>query len=395
MNTAVMLVLLVPGMDASSLLIGKASRNIFKFLKSPKFAALDQSELHSEATREITKGNTSESFQNLSLDAQLPASSDPSQSIIPVLREFDCPFPELITRANDGLKLNSPELCSEGVNGTYFLKDKHGDNIFVFKPTDEEGNGSPKKEKDENNGIPSAGIKEGEAAIREAAAFLLDHEGFYGVPKTDMVTINHHFKDSKTGSLQEFIENDGNSEDFGSRVFPVHEVHKIGVLDVQILNVDRHSGNILVKQNDSPKNIELVPIDHGFSLPDNLEVPWFEWMNWSQAKIPFDDETKSYINRIDVEKDARLLQTLGIRSECIRTMKITTKLLKKAITHEKTLYDIGSIICRDATKLDDPSQLELLCEKAQKLSQNLRGDVDTNFFHILDIVMDEFLSKKD
>lgn len=135
-----------------------------------------------------------------------------------------------------------------------------------------------------------------------------------------MVSIRHHFKNPKTGSLQEFIENDGCAEDFGPRVFPVKDVHKIGVLDVQILNIDRHSGlqkfkdselifqgNILIKEIDAPKKFELVPIDHGFSLPDNLEVPWFAWMNWPQAKIPFDDEVKSYINRINVEKDAQLL----------------------------------------------------------------------------------------
>ena len=29
--------------------------------------------------------------------------------------------------------------------------------------------------------------------------------------------------------------------------------------------------------------IELVPIDHGFCLPEALEAPFFEWLYWGQA----------------------------------------------------------------------------------------------------------------
>ena len=39
------------------------------------------------------------------------------------------------------------------------------------------------------------GVKSGESTIREIAAFMLDHEGFSGVPPTALVEINH-------GSLQ-------------------------------------------------------------------------------------------------------------------------------------------------------------------------------------------------
>ncbi len=36
-----------------------------------------------------------------------------------------------------------------------------------------------------------AGVKSGESTIREIAAFMLDHEGFTGVPLTALVEINH------------------------------------------------------------------------------------------------------------------------------------------------------------------------------------------------------------
>lgn len=182
----------------------------------------------------------------------------------------------------------------------------------------------------------------------------------------------------KIGSLQEFVDNDGCSEDYGFRSFPVNEVHKIGILDIQMLNVDRHSGNILIRKTKNNSMI-LTPIDQGFSLPDNLECSWFEWMNWPQSKIPFDDEAKAYITRIDIDRDALMLQKeLAIRPECIKTMKITTTLLKKAIDLNLTLYDIGLIICRKSSAPEEPSQLEKMCAKAKAQVKREKKDHISN-----------------
>jgi len=265
-------------------------------------------------------------------------------------------FPDLIAKAREGLRFYSPELCEEGVNGTYFMKDKTGKTIAVFKPQDEEGNSenNPKSNNphQSNNGLPSSGLISGEAALREVAACLIDREHFYGVPKTQLVKITHPFNKNSTqvkiGSLQEFVDNDGCSEEFGPSAFPVREVHKIGILDLQMFNVDRHSGNILVKKSNNKTT--LVPIDQGFSLPDNLECLWFEWMNWSQSSLSFDDETKAYITRIDIDRDiAMLSRELSIRPECLRTMKIATTLLKKCALNDLNLFEIGSLVCRKSS----------------------------------------------
>lgn len=51
-------------------------------------------------------------------------------------------------------------------------------------------------------------------------------------------------------------------------MFSVEEVHKIGLLDVRILNCDRNDENILIKKvNDK---LVLIPIDHGLSFPDSF-----------------------------------------------------------------------------------------------------------------------------
>jgi len=284
--------------------------------------------------------------------------------------------PLLLTRVKEGLEFHSAQLCEEGINGTYFMKDKDGEIIAVFKPQDEEGKGSPKpQDKDE---ILDRGIVDGEGALREVAAYLLDKDHFSGVPKTLLVEIPH-FKiagqdvGTKTGSLQEFVQNEGASWDMGPGRFPIREVHKIGVLDLRIFNNDRHGGNILFKEGPEG-DYELIPIDHGLSLSPTLQHANFEWMMWPQAKQPFDEDTKAYIQNIDIEADAQLLKILGVRPECITTMKISTTLLKKAAAAGLSLYDIGNMASR--TDLEVPSDLENMADSARKhVSEQDESDV--------------------
>jgi DNA-directed RNA polymerase subunit N (RpoN/RPB10) len=298
----------------------------------------------------------------------------------------------LIKTVREGLEIHEPELCEEGINGTYFMKNKQGKRIAVFKPADEEGNtdNNPKRS-DENQGeFVNNGILAGEGAQREVAAYLLDHEHFSGVPRTTMVTLSHpSFRSStesngevtKTGSLQEYIDNDGAAWDVGPAVFRVRDVHRIGILDLRIFNNDRHGGNILL--NKCPDGaFRLTPIDQGLSLSSTLDHATFEWLNWPQAHIAFDDNTKRYIERINVDEDAQILANLGVRSECIRTMKISTTLLKKGAAAGLTLYEIGCMASRIV--FDQPSSLENMYGKASRVA----GEDEERLFQVLWKIMD-------
>jgi hypothetical protein len=124
------------------------------------------------------------------------------------------------------------------------------------------------------------GVKSGEMTIREIIAFQLDHENFSSVPKTSFVEVNHpkfnskyetplhesiqgqlksiSAHESKTwvpntpnsvqngGSLQEFVKSEGPIENFSDELFSADEVHKIAVLDLRLMSLDRNSCNILV-----------------------------------------------------------------------------------------------------------------------------------------------------
>ncbi|KAG0493964.1 hypothetical protein HPP92_004958 [Vanilla planifolia] len=320
---------------------------------------------------------------------------------------------ELISSACVGLlKKNKPILSSEGSGGAYFMQDGSGRNyVAVFKPIDEEPMA-------ENNprGLPlsldgkglKSGTRVGEGALREVAAYILDHPttgrrsflsdeaGFSGVPPTVMVQCLHIVdgfgsKGLKIGSLQMFVKNHGSCEDIGPRAFPVEEVHKIAVLDLRLANADRHAGNILLCRDGEMGKISLVPIDHGYCLPENFEDCTFDWLFWPQARQPFNLRTLEYIKSLDAEEDMALLKSYGWEPslDCSRTLRISTMLLKKGAGRGLTPYDIGNILCRETIKKE--SKIEEMIRQAKDTV--LPGSSETGFLETISEIMDHYLDQ--
>jgi len=52
----------------------------------------------------------------------------------------------------------------------------------------------------------------------------------------------------KYGSLQRFVEAEDVASNFSSDLFSINQVHKIGILDIRTMNLDRNDGNILVRK---------------------------------------------------------------------------------------------------------------------------------------------------
>jgi len=117
-------------------------------------------------------------------------------------------------------------------------------------------------------------------------------------------------------------------------LFSKDEIHKIAILDIRILNLDRNECNILVKtkidRKTGKKVRKLIPIDHGLAIPDNLAVCSFDlvWLNWSQAEEPFSSRSLKYIESIDIKKDIELLEnTFKFRPMNLRNIRISSTLL--------------------------------------------------------------------
>jgi hypothetical protein len=181
------------------------------------------------------------------------------------------------------------ELVQNCCGGTYMMRNSAGAHSAVFKPMDEEPY-APLNPKGFTGAMDvksemKAGVAVGGGAVRECAAFLLDHDGLGCVPCTAMLRIVHTtlLPDNeaevqiKVGSLQRFQQHDCTAEDVGTARFDATQTHAIGVLDVRCFNMDRNSDNVLVRMSSTNSaSMQLVPIDHGYILPSykHLEVPF-------------------------------------------------------------------------------------------------------------------------
>lgn len=280
------------------------------------------------------------------------------------------------------------------------VDDGEAEPVAIWKPIDEEPfapNNPRGMQAPFGSDTCRPGVKSGESSLREVLAYLLDHDHFAGVPPTTLVELSHpslqmspicensvsskeflnlisgllsfnkHSKPSnlhkpsshssspessevlstegssdttliapKVGSFQTFIPSMGPIEGFSPSLICADEVHKIAVLDLRILNLDRNEGNILVQKVEaeqtsaSSPEYKLIPIDHGLTIPDSLSIQSFDlaWLSYDQAKEPFSKKTLDYIQKLNVDADIRFLETnFKVRPECLRNMKISTLLL--------------------------------------------------------------------
>jgi len=293
----------------------------------------------------------------------------------------------VLEQIRKGFRANKqPELAVDGSGGTYFLKDSGGVKIACFKPCDEEpacANNPRELRTMEGN----VGILAGEAMEREVAAFLTDTDGFSGVPLTILVEARHsgfHFKNRrvswKVGSLQIYVNADSTASDFSPHLFSADQVHKIALLDIRLLNMDRNDSNLLVRKVDAHE-YELIPVDHGYCMPDHLMVTWFNWcwLDWPQSRQPFSQTTLQWISDYSIEDNIRLLrEQLNIRECCLDNLRYVGIMMKKGAAAGLCLHDIASMIARQ--EMDTPSAVEHQVARSNQLAQmmmnnaRVRGD---------------------
>ncbi|QDZ18921.1 PI3K/PI4K domain-containing protein [Chloropicon primus] len=295
-----------------------------------------------------------------------------------------------------------PECLTDGLGGCYVFKSDTGKKVAVVKPTDEEPLAPNNPKGFVGRGLGDPGLKPtvrvGEAGLREAAAYLLDHQHFAQVPCTSLARMTHGVfnhnqgqprQRSKLVSIQEFVEHQYDASDVGTAMFPVDAVHRIGILDIRLFNTDRHSGNILVCKKDqvveagapvpnfggggsksfSFPSVDLVPIDHGFCLPETLETVYFEWLHWPQASMPFSESELEYIEKLDYKADVAMLnrELPMLRVQSLRLLEVSTTLLKMCARAGLNLAEIGSVMSSPMSGFDEEkSELERLCILAKE-----------------------------
>ncbi|MCD7465869.1 hypothetical protein HAX54_002059 [Datura stramonium] len=190
--------------------------------------------------------------------------------------------------------------------------------IPVFKPIDRaygceqpQGAASPVS----GEGLKK-GTRVGEGGLRECAAYILDH------PKSGRRSLSGEIK---------------------------------GFAGVPPAACEVEDGGVM-----------LIPVDHGYCLPNSFEDVTFDWLYWPQARQPFSSETIEYIKSLDTE-NIGLLKFYGwdIPLESARTLRISTMLLKKGAERDLTPFTIGSIMCRET--LNKESVIEEILQEAWTL----------------------------
>jgi hypothetical protein len=286
------------------------------------------------------------------------------------------------------IKGKAPRLEEQSTGGTYRLFDPNNEPLAVLKPSDEEAF-APQNPRGNVGICGSPGFMKGTysatGASREVAAYLLDHDGFSNVPRTSFAKAKHPNLNNpsgasvwKNGSIQEYVPSAGHAGDYSPNLFSAAAVHRVAILDIRVVNLDRNDGNLLVVSTDQPdgsprsslsalQKATLVPIDHGSCLPDAIgaTADSIVWMEWPQARLPFGDLELEYINGLDLDRDAALLRdVLHISESCRRVAWAAGRLLQIFAKNGRTAYDIGKVLYRD--DFDSPSPFERLLDRCTK-----------------------------
>jgi hypothetical protein len=274
-----------------------------------------------------------------------------------------------------------PVVAKGGLGGAYYFRNCLGENVAIVKPTDEEpfAPNNPKMMTGRALGQPGLkpSIRVGETGLREVAAYLLDHGHFAKVPVTALVNATHSIFNinpeyagaghsqpgsAKIASIQQFVKHDFDASDHGTSRFPVSSVHRIGILDVRLFNAEDGGGSLF------EEGVDLIPIDHGLCLPETLDEPYFEWLHWPQASMPFSKEELEYIEKLDPGYDCNLLrkELPAMREACLRMLVLSTSFLKLAAEAGLTLSEIGGMMSRELCGVDEEaSELEKVCVQAK------------------------------
>ena len=139
-------------------------------------------------------------------------------------------------------------------------------------------------------------------------------------------------------------------------------MQRIAAFDIRLFNMDRHINNLLVFKppknvlcddepllypsrasnrayrsqstcaESEPRSLQLVPIDHGYTLPvmTTQQTPEWCWLHWFHTKQSMTEAVYAYVMSLDAERDGALLQYYlpGIEEEAIHTLRVNTLWLK-------------------------------------------------------------------
>jgi len=178
--------------------------------------------------------------------------------------------------------------------------------------------------------------------LHECTAHLLDYKAFAGVPPTVVTSLHHPILGGLAlggeviGSCQLFYKGRSLNPADVQNLKTAKSIRRIALLDMRLLNSDRHSGNILVHKD------ALIPVDHHLTLPPQFFGCSFGWSHWPGAHTSFSAEEKNYITHLDAEKERQfLLEKIGLPISCGNLHFIALQILKAAMDQDLNAHQLS------------------------------------------------------
>lgn len=304
----------------------------------------------------------------------------------------------------------SPIPTSGGTSGSYFIRDRKGQKIGVFKPSDEEvfmpnnprGKSCQYDPKLPRRFGPRSGHIQGTSWKKEINAHRIGRP--LDVPFTSQMKVPFPKTPGsielveKTGSFQQFVRGTPVEEMTFRQIkdIPIKEVQKVAILDLILGNSDRNTGNLLYNSESQ----KLYPIDHGLTMLDSLVSENYsetncEWINFPQASQPIEPEVRKFIielnDKIIVEemtRDNMLSQTEALE------LKVRIIFVKECINRGLDLSKIAQLCSRENDN-SSGTLLEIACKRAE-MDVSLEGDMPiTNETRYIELFKKNLISELD
>ncbi len=259
-----------------------------------------------------------------------------------------------------------------GINNSYFCK-------VLSDRTDSQGNpeaviGGVLKFADEEAGTKrnlrkdiirsKHGISPGRSYARECIASALHPER---IPCTIKITFLTTHGQERVASLQKYIPETRSlhkvdaSKELMS--FPEEEVCEMALVDLRLVNTDRHKGNALLPK-DSFSSLYLI--DHGCVLSEGFQdTAVFCWSSWSRAEQGFPEKYKARIAQIDIQNDRRVCKETfpDISKGVLKSLGLSTFLLQESAKADLSLRQIAAYYFTSEMPLCSSSFAEVLYKK--------------------------------
>ena len=239
-----------------------------------------------------------------------------------------------------------------GASGTYFIKDRNGKRIAVFKPQLQEQGmaGNPGKGYREN--FQRRGLEQGTCYLKEYVASQMDSGN--RVPPTQLLSFNFASKwtwngrreipelatmKDQIGSYQRFLHDvEGSITKDKALDLPTKELQTAACCMIRWGQGDGNFGNFLYSEQES----KLYLIDNGIMFFDDLDPrreigigptqAWSEAVKWSKKlDQEIDSKVREWIADHDINKDCERLEKVGISPGAILTFGLRSLFLKEGV----------------------------------------------------------------